>query len=85
MCHGELTFVDVDTGETIPLGDADLNIAETNITFTTQQLVLNRQYRIQVSASNIGDEPELSAAMISMLSLAFNTLKMKMWMQALMI
>ena len=38
MCRSELVFLDVDTGETITLGDNDLSITETNITFTAQQL-----------------------------------------------
>ena len=53
MCHAEFTFVDVDTGETTTLGDNDLIITETNITFTTQQLRENRRYNVTVTASNI--------------------------------
>ena len=53
MCSGELTFVDIDTGEIITLGDTDLTIAETNITFTTQQLRENHRYNVTVIASNI--------------------------------
>ena len=52
MCHAELAFVDVDTGETITLGDTDLTIAETNITFTTQQLRENCLYNVTITASN---------------------------------
>ncbi len=52
MCSAELTFVDVDTGETITLGSTDLTIAETNITFTTQQLRENHHYNVSVMASN---------------------------------
>ena len=54
VCHAELMFVDINTGGTITLGDTDLAIAETNITFDSQLLTLNRWYRVMVSASNIG-------------------------------
>jgi hypothetical protein len=52
VCSGELTFIDVDTGETITLGDSDLMITENNITFTTQQLRENRHYNVTVTAFN---------------------------------
>ncbi len=52
MCRAQLTFMDVDTGETITLEETDLTIAETNITFTTQQLRGNRCYTVTVTASN---------------------------------
>ncbi len=46
--------MDVDTGETITsLGGTDLNITETNITFTTQQLRENHRYNVTVRASNV--------------------------------
>ncbi len=47
-----MVFVDVDTGETITLGDTALTITETNITFPTQQLRENRHYNVTVTASN---------------------------------
>jgi hypothetical protein len=53
VCHGELTFVDVDSGEVITLGDTDLVIAVTNITFTTQQLKGSRLYNVTVAAFNV--------------------------------
>ncbi len=53
VCHAKLTFVDVDTEETITLGDADLTISETSIIFTTEQLRENRHYTVSVTASNI--------------------------------
>ncbi len=52
MCHAELIFVDVVTGETITLGGTELTIAETTITFTAQQLRESRRYSIIVTASN---------------------------------
>ena len=53
VCSAELTFMDVDTGETIALGDSDLTIqTEINITFTTQQLGENHRYNVTVTASN---------------------------------
>ena len=44
--------MDVDTGEIITLGDTDLTITETNITFTTQHLRENRRYNVTVTAFN---------------------------------
>ncbi len=53
MCGANLTCVDVDdTNGNITLGSTDLTIAETNITFTTQQLRQNRRYTVTVTASN---------------------------------
>ena len=45
-------FVDLDTGEIINLGDGELNLAGNIITFTTEQLRVNRRYNITVRASN---------------------------------
>ena len=53
VCSAELTFVDVDTRETITLGNTDLTVAETNITFTAEQLRMNRHYNITVIAFNV--------------------------------
>ena len=71
VCDAELTFVDVDTEETIALGDTDLTIAETSITFDSQRLPSNRQYRVEASAYNIGDHA-MSEDMISKLILEFD-------------
>ena len=49
MCSAELIIVDVDTGETFTL---DMTIAETNITFNTQQLRENRRYNVTIISSN---------------------------------
>ena len=43
MCSSELTFVDLDTGEIITLE---------GITFTTQEVRVNRHYNVIVRASN---------------------------------
>ena len=43
MCSGELTLVDLDTGEIITLE---------GITFTTQEVRVNRLYNVTVNASN---------------------------------
>ena len=43
MCSGELTLVDLDTGEIITLE---------GITFTTQEVRINRRYNVPVRASN---------------------------------
>ncbi len=51
VCRAELTFVDVDTGETTILEGTDLMITETSI-FTTRQLRENRRYNVSVTASN---------------------------------
>ena len=77
--------MDVDTGETITLGDTDLTIAEANITFDSQRLCLNRQYRVEASAYNIGDHA-VSEDMISKLILAFDRdILPSVYVQALMI
>ena len=52
VCHAMLTLVDIDTRETIILGDTDLMIVETNITFTT---FLNRRYNVTVESHNNND------------------------------
>ena len=52
MCHGEVTFGDLDTEEIITLGDEELTIAEENITIITKQLRVNRQYNVTVLATN---------------------------------
>ena len=73
MCRAELTFVDVDTGETITLGDTEnLAVTESNITFDSQQLTSNRRYRVVVSASNIGGQATSGDLMISKLILLYN-------------
>ncbi len=65
VCNGEVSFMDVNTGKTITLNDTDLTIAETNITFTTQQLGENRRYNVTVTASNSCGQA-ISYTMISM-------------------
>ena len=52
MCSSELTLVDLDTGEIITLGDEELTTEENNITFTTEQLRVNRCYNVTIGASN---------------------------------
>ena len=52
MCSSELTFVNLDTGEIITLGDEELISAGNNITFRTEQLSVNRHYNVTVRASN---------------------------------
>lgn len=52
MCSGELTLVDLDTGESIPVRGADSTIAENNITFTTEQLITNHRYNVTTRADN---------------------------------
>ena len=52
MCNGELIFVDLDTVEIITLGDGEFIIAENNITFTTEQVRVNRLYNVTINASN---------------------------------
>ena len=44
--------MDLDTGEIITLGDEELTTQENNITFTTEQLRVNRRYNVAVRASN---------------------------------
>ena len=53
MCSARLTFVDLDTGESITLGDGELITAENRITFTIEQLTDNRHYRVAINASNV--------------------------------
>ena len=45
-------FVDLDTGEIITLGDRELTIAGNNITFSAEQLSVNRHYNVTIRASN---------------------------------
>ena len=52
MCSSELTFMDLDTGEIITLREGELTIVENNITFTAEQLRVNRLYNVTVRASN---------------------------------
>lgn len=52
MCSSELIFLDHDTGERITLQDNDLEIVERNITFTTEQLRVNRRYDVTIQARN---------------------------------
>ena len=56
MCHVELTFVDIVTGngDPIKLGDTDVTVARTNITIDSQLLTSNWWYRVIIAASNIG-------------------------------
>ena len=68
VCSADLTFVDLDSKEIITLGGSDLIIAETNITFSTQQLRENRHYNITVTAANIAGT-DVSQARISKYSL----------------
>ena len=44
--------MDLDTGEIITLGAGELTIADNNITFTAEQLRVNRLYNVTVRASN---------------------------------
>ena len=53
MCNAGLTFEEIDTGESITLGDGELTIAGNNITFTTEQLTDNRNYSVGVNASSV--------------------------------
>ena len=52
MCSSELTFMDLDTGEIITLREGELTIADNNITFTFEQLSVNRHYNVTIRASN---------------------------------
>lgn len=68
MCSGELTFKDLDTGESLTLRDVALSITENNITFTGQ-LRLNRHYNATVRAANV------NGAAMSCISISeYNTL-----------
>ncbi len=60
MCHTELIFVDVYTGEIITLGNSLLTIVENNITFTTEQLRENRHYNATIIASNATSQTRIS-------------------------
>ena len=53
MCSARLTFVDLDTGENIIMGDGELTTAENRITFNTEQLIDNRHYRVAINASSV--------------------------------
>ena len=68
VCSGELAFFDIDTGETITLGDTELTITETNITFTTQQVRENRRYNVTVMASNAAGSVMFIAAISKLCS-----------------
>ena len=48
-----MTFTDIDTGEVVMIGDADLLIAENTINISTDQLTANRLYTISVIARNV--------------------------------
>ena len=53
MCSSILTVKDIHTEDTFVLGDANLTIAGTNITFNiTQHLKENRHYNITIAAAN---------------------------------
>ena len=49
MCEAILTLEDVDVNDTITVNDTLLTVAETNITFTTQQLTENHRYRVTIT------------------------------------
>ena len=53
MCSVEITFIDINTDESITLLNSDLTIMLTNVSFTSEKLRLNRKYRIMVKTSNI--------------------------------
>ena len=53
VCSAELTFEDLDTGESITLKDEDLAIGENNITFSTELLTDNRHYNVAANASSV--------------------------------
>ena len=44
--------MDLDTGEIITLREGELTIADNNITFTFEQLSVNRHYNVTIRASN---------------------------------
>ena len=68
MCHAKLTF-EADTGqEIIVLGDSDLIITKTNITFTIQRLRENRHYNVTVTASNIAGSATSQAGISKLLA-----------------
>ena len=52
MCNATLVCEDLDTGESITLGDGELTIGENAITFTSEQLTDNRNYSVTVNATN---------------------------------
>ncbi len=53
MCTVDLMFVDLDTGESITLGDTDLTVEGNNVTFTTELLTTNRRFNVTANATNI--------------------------------
>ncbi len=53
MCTVDLMFVDIDTGETITLGNTDLTVEGNNVTFITQLLTTNRHYNVTADVTNI--------------------------------
>ena len=53
ICRAEMTLTDGNTDESITLLNSDLTIMLTNVSFTSEKLMINRKYRIMVNASNI--------------------------------
>ena len=56
MCGSELTFVDLDAGEVLVIGNADITIIRNNFSFTDELLIANRHYNVTVRAYNIAGE-----------------------------
>lgn len=61
MCSGTLSFMDLDTEDTITLGGI---VKDNIITFTTEQLNTNRHYSVAILARNIAGSSR-STEMIS--------------------
>ena len=57
VCSGVLTFVDLNTGERKLFENSFLNITQNNVTFTDEQLKVNRRYSIEAIMSNVGGSP----------------------------
>ena len=66
VCRSRLTLTDISTGEAIQLGDTNVTISETNITFATQGLREDHYYNVTVTASNIAGSA-VSHIILSML------------------
>ena len=56
MCGSELTFVDLDAGEVLIIGGANITIMNNNFSFTGEKLTANRHYNITIRAYNIAGE-----------------------------
>lgn len=52
VCNGELTLQDLNTGHTFEIPQSDLDIVESNITFTTNEMMVNRYYLITIRIEN---------------------------------